>query len=133
MSYLPQFREGVDRIVKSPKAITICIIVVIIAACTGGWLLCRYYDNVERTDGHDVTQTVRDVTDLNTDAQRELDAARRANQAAERANRNAQRSADNLSGSNATLSGLNQSDAAAIDAAERVFRVVDESNQCAKP
>ena len=132
MSYLPQLREEVGKIVRNPKAIIICIIVVLIVA-TCGWLLFQHYDNIERSESHDVIQTVRDVTNLNTDAQRELDAARRANQEAERANSNAQRAADDVSESNAELSELNRSDAASIDAAERAFRDVDAANKCTEP
>jgi hypothetical protein len=127
VSYLP-LKEEVDRFVKSPKAIIICIIVVLIAA-TGGWLLFQHYDNIERADSHDVTQTVRDTEELNRDAQTKLEDARAANQAAERANQNAQRAADSLADSNAKLSKLNESDAAAVDAAESVFRDVDAANQ----
>lgn len=133
MSYLPQLREEVDRFARNPKAIIICIIVVLVCACTGGWLLCQHYDQLERANSDDVTQTVRDTEKLNQDAQRELDAARRANQAAERANQDAQRAADDISDSNAKLSELNRSDAAAIDAAVRVFSDIDAANQRTKP
>lgn len=131
MSYLP-LKEEVDRFVKSPKAIIICIIVVLIAA-TGGWLLFQHYDSIERADGNDVTQTVRDTEKFNRDAQGKLKEARDDIDAAESANRDAQRAAGDIADSNRELSELNRSDAAAINAAERVFRDIDNSSQCAKP
>ncbi|MBS6104703.1 hypothetical protein [Megasphaera sp.] len=132
MSYLPQLREEVDRFVKSPQAIIICIIVVLIVA-TGGWLLCRYYDDVERAKSDNVTQTVRYTEKLNRDAQGKLKEARDDIDAAERANSNAQRAADDVSESNEELSELNRSDAAAINAAEQVFSCINAANKCAEP
>ncbi len=128
MSYLPS-KEEVEIFVKKNKTSIIVILLCGILACAGGWLLCRYYDNIERADNHDVTQTVRNIEDINRDAQNKLEDARNANQRAEQANQNAQRAADNLADSNAKLSELNGADAKAIDAAERVFRDVDSANK----
>lgn len=127
--YLPQIKEEVEKFAKSKTAIVICCVLCLAVAATGGWLVCRHYDNIERADSHDVTQTVRDTEDLNRDAQTKLEDARAANQAAERANQNAQRAADSLADSNAKLSGLDESDQRAIDDAEQVFRDVDAANQ----
>lgn len=127
--YLPQMKEEVEKFVKSKTAIVICCILFLVVVATGGWLLFQHYDSIERNDGHDVTQTIRSIEDINRDAQGKLNEARRANQAAERANRNAQRAADSLADSNTKLSELNESDAAAVDAAESVFRNVDAANQ----
>lgn len=128
MSYLPS-KEEVEIFVKKNKTGIITIMLCGIFAVAGGWLLCRHYDNIERTDSHDVVNTVRDITDINRDAQNKLEDARNANQRAEQANQNAQRAADSLADSNAKLSELNGSDAEAIDAAESVFRNVDAANQ----
>lgn len=128
MSYLPHIKEEVDKIAKNPKIITICVIFCLVIAA-GSWLLCRHYDNIKRTDSHDVVNTVRNIEDINRDAQNKLEDARNASQRAEQANQNAQRAADSLADSNAKLSELNGSDAGAIDAAESVFRNVDAANQ----
>ena len=127
--YLPHLKEEVDKIAKNPKVLIVLVLLLAFLAGAGGWLVCRHYDNIERADSHDVTQTVRDTEELNRDAQTKLEDARAANQAAERANQNAQRAADSLADSNAKLSKLNGSDAAAVDAAESVFRDVDAANQ----
>lgn len=129
MSYLPQLKEEVEKIAKNPKSIVVCIILCFAVAAAGGWLVCRHYDRIERANSHDVTQTVRDIENLNRDAQSKLDEARTANQRAEQANQRAQRAADSLADSNAKLSELNGSDAAAVKAAEGVFRDVDAANQ----
>lgn len=129
MSYLPHIKKEVDTIAKNPKIIAICIALCILVAVAGGWLLCRYYDNIERADSHDVTQTVRDIEDLNRDAQSKLEDARTSNQRAEQANQRAQDAADSLADSNAKLSELDGSDQRAIDEAERVFNDVDAANQ----
>lgn len=118
MSYLPHIKEEVDKIAKNPKIITICVIFCLVIAA-GSWLLCRHYDNIKRTDSHDVVNTVRNIEDINRDAQNKLEDARNASQ----------RAADSLADSNAKLSELNGSDAGAIDAAESVFRNVDAANQ----
>ena len=117
--YLPRMKEEVEKFAKSKTAIVICCVLCLAVAAAGGWLVCRHYDNIERADSHDVTQTVRDTEELNRDAQTKLEDARAANQAAERANQNAQRAADSLADSNAKLSKLNGSDAAAVDAANQ--------------
>ncbi|WP_289001568.1 hypothetical protein [uncultured Megasphaera sp.] len=130
MSYLPQLKEEVDKIAGNKKILIILIVVLLITvAGTGGWLLCRHYTGIERTNSNDVITTVRNAQELNRDAQTELDRARTANQSAESANQSAQRAADDLTDTTGKLSELNQSDADAIDAAERVFRDVDSSNQ----
>lgn len=129
MPYLPQMKEEVEKLAKNPKSIIVCIILCLAVAAAGGWLLCRHYDRIERAHGDNVTQTVRDIEDVNRDAQSQLDEARTANQAAERANQRAQEAADSLADSNAELSELNGSDADAVDAAEQVFRDVDAANQ----
>lgn len=131
--YLPQLKEEVDKIAKNPKVLIILVLLFALLAGAGGWLLCRHYDNLERADRDNVTQTVRDIENINRDAQTKLDEARTANQRAERANQNAQRAADSLADSNTKLSELNGSDAAAVDAAESVFRDIDSASQCAKP
>lgn len=127
--YLPQIKEEVDKIAGNKKILIIIAVLLITVAGTGGWLLCRHYDAIERTNSNDVITTVRNTQDLNRDAQTELDRAREANQSAESANQNAQRAADDLTDSTTKLSDINRSDADAIDAAERVFRDVDRSNQ----
>lgn len=127
--YLPHLKEEVDKIAENPKVLIALVLLLAFLACAGGWLLCRHYDNIERADSHDVTQTVRDAEELNRDAQSKLEDARTANQRAERANQNAQRAADSLADSNAKLSGLDESDQRAIDDAEQVFRDVDAANQ----
>ena len=127
--YLPQLKEEVDKIAGNKKILIIIAVLLITVAGAGGWLLCRHYDAIERTNSNDVITTVRNTQDLNRDAQAELDRAREANQSAESANQNAQRAADNISNANTELSELNRSDTDAIDAAERVFRDVDRSNQ----
>ena len=127
--YLPHLKEEVDKIAKNPKIIAICIILCVLVAVAGGWLLCRHYENIERADSHDVVNTVRDIKDVNRDAQKELNRAREANQSAESANQDAQRAADDITDTNTELSKLNQSDTDAINAAERVFRDVDRANQ----
>lgn len=113
--YLPQIKEEVDKIAGNKKILIILIVLLITVAGAGGWLLCRHYDAIERTNSNDVITTVRNTQDLNRDAQTELDRAREANQSAESAN--------------TELSELNRSDADAIDAAERVFSDVERSNQ----
>lgn len=127
--YLPHLKEEVDKIAENPKILIILVLLFILIAGAGGWLLCRHYDNLERADGNNVRATVRNAQELNRDAQKELDRARAANQDAADANQNAQRAADDLAVSAGKLSDLNQSDADAIDAAERVFNDVERSNQ----
>lgn len=127
--YLPHLKEEVDKIAENPKILIILVLLFILIAGAGGWLLCRHYDNLERADRDNVRATIRNAQDLNRDAQEELDRAREANQSAESANQNAQRAADALEDSTAKLSGLNQSDADAIDATERVFNDVERANQ----
>lgn len=127
--YLPHLKEEVDKIAENPKVLIILVLLFILIAGAGGWLLCRHYDNLERADGNNVRATIRNAQDLNRDAQEELDRARTANQSAESANQDAQRAADALEGSTAKLSDINQSDADAIDAAERVFNNVERANQ----
>lgn len=126
--YLPQ-KEEVDKIAKNPKVLIILVLLFILLAGAGGWLLCRHYDNLERADRDNVRATVRNAQELNRDAQTELDRARTANQDAADANQNAQRAADNLADSTTKLSDINRSDADAIDAAERVFSDVERANQ----
>lgn len=126
--YLPHLKE-VDKIAKNQKVIIILVLLFALLAGTGGWLLCRHYDNLERGDRDNVRATVRNAQELNRDAQTELNRARTANQSAESANQNAQRAADDLADSTTKLSDLNQSDADAIDAAERVFSDVERANQ----
>lgn len=127
--YLPHLKEEVDKIAENPKIFIILVLLFILIAGAGGWLLCRHYDNLERADRDNVRATIRNAQDLNRDAQEELDRAREANQSAESANQGAQRAADDLAVSAGKLSDLNQSDADAIDAAERVFNDVERSNQ----
>lgn len=127
--YLPHLKEEVDKIAENPKILIILVLLFILIAGAGGWLLCRHYDNLERADRDHVRATVRNAQDLNRDAQEELDRAREANQSAESANQDAQRAADALEDSTAKLSGLNRSDTDAIDAAERVFNDIDRANQ----
>lgn len=131
--YLPHLKEEVGILVKNPKVriALACILICIMFA--GGWLLCRHYDNLERADRDNVRTTVRNAQELNRDAQTELNRAREANQSAESANQSAQRAADDIADANTELSKLNQSDANAIESAERVFRDVDETNQRGKP
>lgn len=126
--YLPQLKEEVDKIAESKKTFIVsCVVLILVLAF--GWLLCRHYDNLERADRDNVRATIRNAQELNRDAQTELDRARTANQSAESANQNAQRAADDLADSAGKLSDLNQSDADAIDAAERVFNDVERANQ----
>lgn len=127
--YLPQLKEEVDKIAKNPKVLIVLVLLLAFLACAGGWLLCQHYGNLERADRDNVHTTVRNAQELNRDAQEELDRARTANQDATDANQNAQRAADNLADSAGKLSDINQSDADAIDAAERVFSDVERSNQ----
>lgn len=127
--YLPHLKEEVDKIAENPKILIIMVLLFILIAGAGGWLLCRHYDDVERADRDHVRATVRNAQELNRDAQTELDRAREANQSAESANQNAQRAADALEDSTAKLSDLNRSDTDAIDAAERVFNDVERANQ----
>lgn len=127
--YLPFLKEEVDKIAENPKILIILVLLFILIAGAGGWLLCRHYDDIERTNSDDVITTVRNTQELNRDAQTELNRAREANQSAESANQNAQRAADDITDTNTELSKLNQSDTDAINAAERVFRDVDRSNQ----
>lgn len=127
--YLPHLKEEVDKIAKNPKVLIILVLLFILIAGAGGWLLCRHYDNLERSERDNVRATVRNAQELNRNAQEELDRARTANQDAADANQNAQRAADDLADSAAKLSGLNQSDTDAIDAAERVFSDVERANQ----
>lgn len=127
--YLPHLKEEVDKIAENPKVLIILVLLFILIAGAGSWLLCRHYDNLERADGNNVRATVRNAQELNRDAKKELDRARAANQDAADANQNAQRAADDLAVSAGKLSDLNQSDADAIDAAERVFNDVERSNQ----
>ena len=127
--YLPQLKEEVDKIARNKKILIILIVLLITVAGAGGWLLCRHYADIERTNSNDVITTVRNTQELNRNAQTELDRARTANQSAESANQNAQRAADDLTGTNTELSELNRSDTDAIDAAERVFSDVERANQ----
>ena len=127
--YLPHLKEEVDKIAKNPKVLIILVLLFILIAGAGGWLLCRHYDNLERADSDNARATVRNAQELNRDAQTELDRARAANQDAADANQNAQRTADDLADSTTKLSDLNRSDADAIDAAERVFSDVERANQ----
>ena len=127
--YLPHLKEEVDKIAENPKVLIILVLLFILIAGAGGWLLCRHYDNLERADRDNVRATIRNAQELNKDAQTELDRARTANQDAADANQNAQRAADDLADSTTKLSDLNRSDADAIDAAERVFNDVERANQ----
>ena len=127
--YLPHLKEEVDKIAQNPKVLIILVLLFILIAGAGGWLLCRHYDNLERADRDNVRATVRNAQELNRDAQKELDRARAANQDAADANQNAQRAADDLAESTTKLSDLNRSDEDAIDAAERVFSDVERANQ----
>lgn len=119
--YLPFLKEEVDKIAGNKKIIIILIVLLITVAGAGGWLLCRHYADIERTNSDDVITTVRNAQELNR--------AREANQSAESANQNAQRAADDITDTNTELSDLNRSDTDAIDAAERVFSDVERSNQ----
>lgn len=127
--YLPHLKEEVDKIAKNPKVLIILVLLFILIAGAGGWLLCRHYADIERTNSNNVITTVRNAQELNRDAQTELDRAREANQDAADANQNAQRAADDLADSTAKLSDINRSDTDAIDAAERVFNDIDRANQ----
>ena len=127
--YLPQLKEEVDKIAKNPKVIIVLVLLFILIAGAGGWLLCRHYADIERTNSNNVITTVRNAQELNRDAQTELDRAREANQDAADANQNAQRAADDLADSTTKLSDINRSDTDAIDAAERVFNDVERTNQ----
>lgn len=127
--YLPHLKEEVDKIAENPKILIILVLLFILIAGAGGWLLCRHYADIDRTNSDDVITTVRNAQELNRDAQTELNRAREANQSAESANQNAQRAADDITDTNTELSKLNQSDTDAINAAERVFRDVDRANQ----
>lgn len=127
--YLPFPKEEVDKIAGNKKIIIILIVLLITVAGAGGWLLCRHYADIERTNSDDVITTVRNAQELNRDAQTELNRAREANQSAESANQNAQRAADDITDTNTELSKFNRSDADAIDAAERVFSDVERANQ----
>lgn len=127
--YLPHLKEEVDKIAENPKVLIILVLLFILIAGAGGWLLCRHYDNLERADRDNVRTTVRNAQELNRDAQAELNRARTANQSAESANQNAQRAADDLADSTTKLSDINRSDADAIDAAERIFNDVERANQ----
>ena len=127
--YVPHLKEEVDKIAQNPKVLIILVLLFILIAGAGGWLLCRHYDNLERADRDNVRATVRNAQELNRDAQKELDRARAANQDAADANQNAQRAADDLAESTTKLSDLNRSDEDAIDAAERVFSDVERANQ----
>lgn len=127
--YLPRLKEEVDKIAENPKVLIILVLLFILIAGAGGWLLCRHYDNLERADRNNVRATIRNAQELNRDAQTELDRARTANQGAADANQNAQRAADDLTDSTTKLSDINRSDADAIDAAERVFSDVERANQ----
>lgn len=127
--YLPHLKEEVDKIAKNPKVLIILVLLFALLAGAGGWLLCRYYDKLERADRDNVRATIRNAQELNRDAQTELDRARTANQDATDANQNAQRAADDLADSTTKLSDINRSDADAIDAAERVFNDVERANQ----
>ncbi len=127
--YLPFPKEEVDKIAENPKVLIILVLLFILIAGAGGWLLCRHYDNLERADRDNARTTVRNAQELNRDAQTELDRARTANQDAADANQNAQRAADNLADSTTKLSDINRSDADAIDAAERIFNDVERANQ----
>lgn len=127
--YLPHLKEEVDKIAENPKVLIILVLLLALLASTGGWLLCRHYDNLERGDRDNVRATIRNAQELNRDAETELDRAREANQDAADANQNAQRAADDLADSTTKLSDLNRSDADAIDAAERVFNDVERANQ----
>lgn len=129
MSYLPQLKEEVGTLAKNQKVRIAVAIILVCFVFAGGWLLCRHYDAIERTNSNDVITTVRNTQDLNRDAQAELDRAREANQSAKSANQNAQRAADDITDTNTELSGLNRSDTDAIDAAERVFSDVERANQ----
>lgn len=129
MSYLPQLKEEVGILAKNPKVRIAVAVILVCLVLASGWLLCRHYDAIERTNSNDVITTVRNTQDLNRDAQAELDRAREANQSAKSANQNAQRAADDLTGTNTELSELNRSDTDAIDAAERVFSDVERANQ----
>lgn len=127
--YLPHLKEEVDKIAENPKVLIILVLLFILIAGAGGWLLCRHYDNLERADRDNVRTTIRNAQELNRDAQEELDRAREATQSAESANQGAQRAADDLANSTAKLTDINRSDTDAIDAAERVFNDVERSNQ----
>lgn len=127
--YLPHLKEEVDKIAENPKILIILVLLFILIAGAGGWLLCRHYDNLEQSDRDNVRATIRNAQELNRDAQTELDRAREANQDAADANQNAQRAADDLADSTAKLSDINRSDTDAIDAAERVFNDVERANQ----
>ena len=129
MSYLLQLKEEVGKLAENKKVVALAIVIIVCLVFASGWLLCRHYDTIERTNSNDVITTVRNTQDLNRDAQAELDRAREANQSAESANQNAQRAADDLTGTNTELSELNRSDTDAIDAAERVFSDVERANQ----
>lgn len=127
--YLPHLKEEVDKIAKNPKVLIALGLLFALLAGSGGWLLCRHYDNLERADRDNVRATIRNAQELNRDAQTELDRARTANQDAADANQNAQRAADDLADSTTKLSDLNRSDADAIDAAERVFNDIERADQ----
>ena len=127
--YLPHLKEEVDKIAKNPKVLIILVLLFALLAGAGGWLLCRHYDNLERADSDNVRATVRNAQELNRDAQKELDRARDANQKATDANQRAAETADDIADTNSQLDELNQSDADAIDAAERVFSDVERANQ----
>ena len=127
--YLPHLKEEVDKIAENPKILIILVLLFILIAGAGGWLLCRHYDNMERADRDNVRATVRKAQERNRDAQTELDRARTANPDAADADQNAQRAANDLADSTAKLSDINRSDTDAIDAAERVFNDVERASQ----
>ena len=56
MSYLP-LKEEVGKLAKNPKIVLLAIVVLIVVAIAGGWLLYRHYDNIERANSNDVRNT----------------------------------------------------------------------------
>lgn len=80
--YLSQLKKEVDKFVKNPKTIAVCIVLCLAVACAGGWLLYRHYEHDAAADSHDTTVTIQSVEDDNhtarndiTDAAGQIDAA----------------------------------------------------------
>ena len=73
MSYLSSIKEEVDKF--GYKKILICAGFCLAVACTGTWLLYRYYEHDAAADSHDAMVTIQSVEDDNHAARDDIDAA----------------------------------------------------------
>lgn len=139
--YLSQLKKEVDKF--GYKKILICAGFCLAVACTGTWLLYRYYEHDAAADSHDTTVTIQSIADDNHTARDDIDAAAGQIDAAEeqfdgattaldRSTESATRLQNSVAGNSAQLDECQDIIAASrrnIEEAKSIFADVDNANQ----